>query len=105
VSKRIRVRLVNLLHTIRCHIYVKASITPRFIRLNVAVEIFVENLENHFLIEPPKLDSRSAGVKVSTLQKRVCECAEGCVRGVLRFLVTEISKKLEHINRSVLLRF
>jgi hypothetical protein len=58
----------------------------------VSVEIFVENLENLYLFERPQPDSRSAGVKVSTLQKRVCESAEGCVKGVLRFLLAEIPR-------------
>jgi hypothetical protein len=66
--------------------------TPRLFILKVAVEIFVENLENLYLFERPKLDSRSACVKVSALQKRVCESAEVCVKGVLRFLLAEFPR-------------
>ena len=66
--------------------------TPTFILPEVAVETFVENSENLYLFERPKLDSRSAGVKFSTLQKRVCEGAEGCVKGVLRFFLAEIPR-------------
>jgi hypothetical protein len=58
----------------------------------MAVEIFVENLENLYLFKGPKLDSRSAGVKVSMLQKRACESAERCVKGVLSFLLAEIPR-------------
>jgi len=58
----------------------------------VAVEIFVENLENLYLFERPKLDSRSAGVNVSAVQKIVCESAEVCAKGVLSFLPAEIPR-------------
>lgn len=64
VSKRIRVRLVSLLHTICWHICIKTSITTRFIHPEVTVETFVENVENLYLFEQHKLKSRSAGVKV-----------------------------------------
>jgi hypothetical protein len=66
----------------------------------VAVKSFVQNLENLYLYEQPKLESRSAGVKVY----RVCESAEECVRGFLRFLLEEIQRNWRSICETEILR-